>query len=123
MNDVVKRELEKVRATLPEYDDNTSVITIPKRTSVEDPYAKGLCCVLQLAPYIMKEPPNFSLSSNWNKGVIPSSEYLKVEIVDVYGNMIKVDGIGYDYTTKTDKQDTYLALWLPKQGTSIVEKL
>lgn len=124
MNDVVKRELEKVRAPLPDYNDDTSVIKIPKHTNIiEDPYVKGLCCILQLAPYILKEPPNFSLSSNWNKGIVPVSEFLKIEIVDVYGNMIKVDGIGFEYETQTDKQDSYLGLWLPKEGTHIVAKL
>ena len=35
MNNVIKRELDKVKVLLPEYDDNTTHLYIPKK-EVED---------------------------------------------------------------------------------------
>ena len=127
MNPVIKRELEKVRIPLPEYDDNTTLITILRKT-IEDqvktfPIVVSNCYLIQLADYVLNEPPNFTLSANWNGGVVPKSKYLKVQITKVMGKMIQVDGSGFDMLTQADTSDAYIGLWLPLASIGVVKEL
>ncbi len=127
MNPVIKRELEKVRVPLPAYDDTTTLITILREsvnkevkmfTVVQNHYY-----LIQLADYILNEPPNFSLSANWNKGIKPVSQFLKVEVNKIMGKMIQVSGYGFDWETQSDKSDNYLGLWLPLASIGVVQEL
>ena len=117
MNPVIKRELEKVRAPLPDYDDDTTVITILRKSvepNINTPtFKQNSCYLIELEDYILKEPPNFTLSSNWNRGIIPKSKFLKVEVCKVMGKMIQVNGSGYNPLDNIDKDDSYIGLWLP----------
>ena len=62
MNPVIKRELEKVRAQLPEYDDSTTLIKISRDTTSPSPSLKeGGIYLIELADYVLNEPPNFTL--------------------------------------------------------------
>lgn len=127
MNPVVKRELEKVRIPLPEYDDDTTLIKI-LRKSVESetrtyPIVVGKCYLIQIADYVLNEPPNFTLSANWNKGIVPRSRYLKVQITSVMGKMIQIDGSGFDVINQVDTSDAYIGLWLPLASIGVVEEL
>ena len=127
MNPVIKRELEKVRIPLPDYDYNTTVITILRKSAEPEvkmyPIVVGNCYIIQLADYVLHEPQNFTLSTNWNKGVVPKSMYLKVQIVNIMGKMIQVDGAGYDVLNQTDLSDAYIGLWLPLASIGVVAQL
>lgn len=127
MNPVIKRELEKIRAPLPEYDDSTTLINIPRKdsesTSAVRQFVENNCYLIELEDYILNEPPNFTLSANWNKGVVPSSKFLKVEVSRVMGKMIQVNGSGYNPLTDTDHNDTYIGLWLPASSVKVHQQL
>lgn len=127
MNPVVKRELEKVRIPLPDYDDNTTLITILRKTAEEQvktfPIIVGNCYLIQLADYVLNEPPNFTLSANWNSGVVPKSKYMKIQITKVMGKMIQIDGSGYDVLNQVDLNDAYIGLWLPLASIGVVQEL
>ena len=127
MNPVIKRELEKVRIPLPEYDDNTTVLTILRRGAEEQvktfPIHVGKCYLIQLADYVLHEPPNFTLSSNWNNGVVPKSPFLKVQVSKVMGKMIQVDGSGFDTVRQVDCDDAYIGLWLPLASIGVVQEI
>lgn len=68
---------------------------------------------VEVANYIINEPPNFTLSCNWNNGTVPPETNLNIQVLDIQGNMIKVDAIGVS-TNKVWEG------WLPKK--SIVVK-
>ena len=124
MNWVIKRELEKIRAPLPEYNDDTTLIEIQKEGNIKTfQFEEGSSYVIKLADYILNEPPNFTLSSNWNKGVIPRSKYLIVEVTKLMGKMLQVNGSGYDIDDGVLKSDTYMGLWLPCGGVEMIDKL
>lgn len=127
MNKVIKQQLEKVRVPLPDYDDSTTLITILRegsQSAAQLPrYQENHCYLIELANYILNEPPNFTLSSNWNKGVKPVTKYLKVVVNKVMGSMIQVDGSGFDSTSQQDTMDSYIGLWLPIVSTAIIQEL
>lgn len=126
MNPVVKRELEKVRYPL-EYTDDTTHLVIPQK---EDLFVAsvpevevGACYLIKLAPYILNEPPDFKLSSNWNKGVIPQSRFFNVSVNKVAGKMINVDASGVADDGFTPNNEAHVDLWLPSGGIQILQKL
>lgn len=122
MNKIIKNELEKVRATLPSYDDNTTSIFIPKKETISIDIKVNHLYRIMIEDYIINEPSNFTLSSNWNKGIKPTSKYLDVQITQVQGNMIQIDGCGIDMKTGTQQSDSYVGLWLPRKSITVIEE-
>lgn len=122
MNKIIKSELEKIRAHIS-YDDSTRVITIPQAGEKEAPrFQVGKLYRIELAPYIVNEPATFTLSTNWNKGIVPKSYILQVQVVNVAGKMIQVDGSGYD--VENDRLlEPYTGLWLPQGGVTIIQEI
>lgn len=124
MNKIVKRELEKIRANI-NYDDNTTEIVIPKN------YKSTISVVLQVnhsyniyvEDYILHEPPNFTLSSNWNGGIVPISKYMNITVTELLGKMIRVDACGFDIVNNITLPDTYLGLWLPQASIHVVKEI
>lgn len=124
MNKIIKRELEKIHAPLPEYDDNTTHIIIPKKqTAASFELEVGNSYVVELARYILFEPPNFTLSSNWNRGVVPKSQTLTVNVLHKAGKMIKVCGRGIDLNSNAYLEDIYQELWLPVSGVKVLYQI
>ena len=76
----------------------------------------GNCYLIELEDYIIHPSVNFTLASNWNRGVIPASKTLKCMVTQILGRMVKVDGLG-------DHSDSYTGLWLPMGGVKIIEKI
>ena len=126
MNNIIKRELEKCRCNLPQYDDSTTKMFIPKNggkvESEPIEFKVGENFIIRLAKYILYPPENFTLDSNWNKGVHPKSEYMLVTPIKFVGKMIQFDGCGYDYSNDKALDDLYSGLWLPSKGIEIVEQ-
>ena len=123
MNPVIKRELEKVRAQLPEYDDSTTLIKISRDTTSPSPSLKeGGIYLIELADYVLNEPPNFTLSANWNKGVVPVSKQLSVQVIKLAGKMVQINGDGFDENTRTLKSDKYKEFWLPTASIKILDE-
>lgn len=94
-----------------------------KRRESSKAAEQNRCYIIKLAPYIVHPSDNFTLASNWNKGIVPKSEYLKCTITQIMGKMLKVDGTGYDFVTGSDLNDSYIGLWLPSAGVEIKEEL
>lgn len=124
MNQFVKEQLQKCKvASLPPYSDDTMTMTIPRANK---PYSgsvlKDHCYLLRLEPYILNPPEGFSLHDNWNKGIKPTHEFIKAEVCEVMGKMIKVNSVGFDYKTQTDTDDIWEG-WLPSKSIKIVSEL
>ena len=124
MNNVIKRELEKIHASLPPYTDETTHIFIPKAAGSTTPkFEIGSQYIVKLANYILHESTNFTLSSNWNKGIVPKSETLIIYIKAFSGKMLRVCGRGIDIETNQYLSDIYDDFWLPESGVEILYKL
>lgn len=63
------------------------------------------------------------LSSNWNRGIVPKSEYLMVMYKKSLGDMIQVDGCGWDEKRNASLPDAYMDLWLPRNAINVVKEL
>lgn len=125
MNKIILRELEKIKANMSSYDDSTTLIHIDKRednskTSDSVTLKIGTKYRFMVQDYILKEPQNFSLSSNWNNGVIPVSKYMEGTVTNIQGNMIQFNSVGFDVNTNTEKEDRYLGLWLPRKSITVL---
>jgi hypothetical protein len=124
MNKYAKEQLSKVKvAELPPYDDNTSMMFIPKQSS-----GSGLgvrrdgCYLIQVAPYILNPPEGFTLHDNWNNGVAPKHEFMKAEVCQLMGKMIKVSTLGFDYANNKDIDDIWSG-WLPAKAVRVIKEL
>lgn len=122
MNDIIKNELEKIRVPMSNYDDSTEFISIPRFQKI------GLCLgksyVIKVPDYIVHEPNGFALSANWNKGITPKTNYMKVTVLEKLGIMIKLDAIGMDNNTMEDVVgEEYKGLWLPEESIEIIKNL
>lgn len=124
MNPIIKRELANCRvAEIPNFEEDTVDLFIPKSTGNRASiYQVHKCYLVELEDYILNPPPDFTLSSNWNKGTIPPSKYMKVEIAQVMGKMIRIVGCGYDIITRTD-MNTVWEGWVPQKGMKLLQQL
>lgn len=112
MNRFTQRELEKVRDLIPdEWNENTTHLVIP--VLYKDPIKIGDKLTIQLEDYIINQPPNFTLSENWNAGTFPPEKVLEVEVAKVMGKMIGVKAVG-----KFSR--TYWEGWLPEKGFKVI---
>lgn len=121
MNEIIKRELQKIHQPLPDYNDNTTHIIIPQKIVDTAPkFETGKSYIVKLADYILNEPPNFTLSSNWNKGIIPQSQTLIIYVKELVGKMVRVCGRGIDIGLNIYLNDIYDDLWLPDSGVEVL---
>ena len=131
MNNIIKQGLQKCTIDLPPWDDDTTELIIKKTTKDEKPKEVELIVdierdkyyIIKLKYYIINPPSNFTLSSNWNKGINPTSEYLLGTPTKFVGKMIQWDACGYDYKNRQSLDDVYSELWLPSKGFDVVERV
>ena len=92
MNKFIKKELEKCRIKLPEYDDDTTYLFIPRNEDVKnlEELKVNHFYLFEVADYIINEPPTFTLSVNWNGGTYPPEKRLNCEVLEFVGKMVKV---------------------------------
>lgn len=124
MNRVVEEQLKKVQvAQLPPYDETTMRLIIPKAEGIiKTDLILNKCYLIQLEDYIVNPYDGFTLHDNWNKGIPPKHRFLKVEILQLMGKMIRVNSVGYDFINKCDIPDSWEG-WLPRKGIKIIEVL
>ena len=97
---VIKEQLEKCQfADLNNYDPNTNTFLI--RKYCKPTYELNHCYLVKLPLNIINAGDSV-LAVNWNSGSFPKTQYLKVYVSKIMGNMIYVDSIGFDFNTKQD---------------------
>ncbi len=121
MNRIIKEELEKVRVPLPYYDDNTTYIIIEGNTATDILVRINHEYIIMLHDSVLNK--SSGLSSNWNRGITPKSKYLLVMVTKITGNMVLVDGCGYDIKLEESLKDSYIDLWLPKSLFKVISEL
>lgn len=112
MNKFVKEQLQKCKVPLPPWDNDTTQLIIPLHiTYAESELTNEV--VIDIKNYIITEPPNFTLSHDWNNDTVPPEHQMKVKYVDTRGKMTKVSGRGI--TTNIPWEG-----WLPNKSFEVV---
>lgn len=124
MNPLIKKQLQNCRvANIPDFDDNTTVIRIPKGAILNiTPYQVGKCYVVELADYILNPTESHTLASNWNKGSSPKYKYYKCEISKTVGKMVCILGYGLDTDTMRETSDLWEG-WVPQSAIKLLQEL
>lgn len=118
MNKYIKEQLAKTKVNLPDYDDNSTTLFIPKTDkSINNADLQvGHCYYLFLEDFIINEPANFTLSVNWNNGTKPSENKIYAQVTQTMGKMIKV-------VSRSAENNIPWTGWLPRKGVIILEEL
>jgi len=117
MNSIIKRQLRKVKeAIVPPFDDDTTSLIISRNIPSLENIKQNCYYQISIEPYIINEPENFTLSSNWNKGTKPTDTYMNVEILTIMGKMIKVNGVGVNDGKLWEG-------WLPRGAFKVLKEL
>lgn len=113
MNKFVKEQLNKCNTILPEWYENTTKLVITGKKTPSEVECSGNITI-HIENYIINEPSNFTLSSNWNGGTTPPENNMNVNIIQQMGKMYKVSGVGIS----TNK---HWEGWLPQKGFKIID--
>lgn len=121
----VKEELKKckyakVSELLNNEDNNITQIKIEKLKEIcleENKYY-----LIQLSDYVTNPSTNSTLSSNWNNNTYPKYSYWKVEISKIMANMVKINGVAFDYQKGTDINELWSG-WVPIDSIFIIKEL
>ena len=121
----VKEELKKckyakVSELLNNEDNNITQIKIEKLKEIcleENKYY-----LIQLSDYVTNPSTNSTLSSNWNNNTYPKYSYWKVEISKIMANMVKINGVAFEYQKGTDINELWSG-WVPIDSIFIIEEL
>lgn len=121
MNKYIKKELEKVKDIVKfNYNDDDLIINIPKSSTIlpkENEYY-----LVELNDSLFNSATNEILASNWNNNNMPKYKYYKVDVTKIIGNMIRVNGIAFNYETQQDINSIWTG-WLPISEIVILKKL
>ena len=97
---IIKEQLDKCQfADLNNYDPGTNTFYIRKYS--KPTYEINHCYLVRL-PLNIVDAPDSVLAVNWNNGSCPKTQYLKIYVSRVLGNMIQVDSISYNFETRQD---------------------
>ena len=115
MNKDILKELKKCKsANIPEILETDTEVIIPKYSNID--FIAGLYYNIKIEDYIIDEPDNFTLSSNWNGGTKPPETLLSIKVLEIKGKMVKVDSIG-------KITGIVWVGWLPKKSITILDRL
>ena len=117
MNKYIEESLNK---ELYKYSKEKNKIIIYKQEKVS--FEESSCYLIKVDNYILNPPKGFDLHDKWNKGIKPKHKYMKIEVTDILGKMIKVRSIGYDIEKEEDIDDIWQG-WLPEKSITLVKKL
>lgn len=117
MNKFILEQLNSIKhITLPEYNENTVELFIPKNSTINYDVNVGSVYRIQLDDYIIHPYDDFKLHENWNSNIIPTDNVMNIEIIEHLGKMIKISGVGvHDSKVWTG--------WVPKSSMKIIERL
>lgn len=119
MNQIIRKQLEQCKvADLSNYNKETRTFFIPKYNQTR--VLEGKSYIIKLDPTLLQPNPGDTFHINWNKGILPLSNSMLIEVSKVNGKVIYVDGIGYDL--ESDKVTSGVwAGWLPIEKITVVK--
>lgn len=108
-NKIIEQQLNKCEfADLSTYFKENNTYFIPKYT--KPLYHLNMCYLVQVSKNALTDTKSV-MAINWNKGQIPTAEYLKIYVTNIIGKNIYVDGKEYDYVNKQDLNNMWSG-WL-----------
>jgi len=117
MKDIIKKQLEEVKAVELEFTDSTTSLFIPKTFKItQASMSKGGVYIIDLHSNITHPSDDSTLASNWNNGKVPEYDRYIVEVQDNVGKMLKVTGVACDNNT------SQFIGWLPYDGFDVLSK-
>lgn len=121
MNKIIEEQLRKCQvADLSKFDTDTNTYHIARFKQVR--LEVNSCYLIKLSDILLDKELSSILSSNWNRGTVPTSKYMKIDVSKVLGKMIYINGIGYDFDNKVDT-DVMWSGWLPIQDIEVIERI
>lgn len=121
INKLIQKELKKVVvANISNYNEDKNQIIIPRFNQVlmkENEYY-----LIKLDDELLNPNSSSTLATNWNQGRVPTSKYMKIDVMRVMGKMVNINGLGYDYINKQDKNEVWSG-WLPITQITVIEKI
>lgn len=125
MNQYIVKQLQSCKvADVPVFNETDLQMIIPRKDLHNVvAFVEGHYYFVELEDYIINPPDNFTLHINWNRGIIPTSKYLKLCITQRMGSMVKIDGVGCNIETGIDSNDSYIGLWLPADAIKIIKEI
>lgn len=124
MNKIIEDQLNKLKVCkVPPYDYTTMELHISRQTPVKECLLEeNHCYLLKLENYIINPPANFTLHTNWNKGIIPKHECVKAVVSKIMGKMIFINSVGYDLKNNLDTDDVWDG-WVPYKSIKVIKEL
>lgn len=124
INPLIKQQLKYCRiAQIPNYAETDGGITIERVNSVSEICLhEGGFYLIELADYIIHPYDGFDLHVNWNNNIVPSDKYMKCECIKIMGNMIKINGVGFDYDRGIDLNSVWSG-WVPIKSMRIIKEI
>ena len=120
MNKFIFDQLKKCKiAQLPEYDENTTHIIIPKvgsKVNIINDLNINQNYLIIVEEYIIKPYNGFTLHDNWNNGIIPTDKQMEIKVEQIMGKMVKVSAVGYNDRKPWNG-------WLPRKSIHILKEL
>ena len=114
MNKFIKEQLNKCNIELPSWDESTTQLIIPSYSEhIDRGYKNNPEYDIYIQNYVIMEPPDFTLSHQWNNDTVPPENKMHVKIVDTRGKMTKVAGRGI--TTNIPWEG-----WLPNKSFNVI---
>lgn len=108
MDKIIKEQLSKVVvAKLPDYDDSTTHMIIPKHKEIT--YEEGKYYILTLDDYICSQ--NSSVFINWNNRIAPPKDIIGM-VERKTSNMILFGGCAFNTITQKRTEQQY-RVWIP----------
>lgn len=118
MNKLIEQELNKCAvAIIPKYN-NELVLNIPKGTKsvTEIQFELHRFYQIELENILLNPPDNFIFHIQWNNNILPTDKVMNVEVTEIMGKMIKVNGSGVTSFSVWNG-------WLPKDLVRIISLL
>lgn len=121
MKDIIKQQLNSLKvAQIPKFDDNTTEIIIKKLSNI--PLLENHYYIIKLNDSLLIPNNNSALTINWNGGSVPKNKYYKIDVIKIMAQMIKINGLAFDYDNKIDLNKMWSG-WLPLNSIEILEKI
>lgn len=116
------KEMEKLYGIAEKVDDTTFIVRkeVPKNKLW---FEKGHLYIVRIDSSDVSTNLLITTATNWNSGRYMKSNYLKCECVGELGNMIKLNGRGYEPNTDTDTDDVYLNYWIDKSVIEVIKEI
>lgn len=121
MDKEIESQLNKLRVPYEVRGTNDEEIFIPcsrNRIMLE----QDKCYLVALDDIVLNPPPEVTLHTNWNNGNVPKYKCYKMEVTKIMGNMIKINGVGYDLDTNTTIPYVWSG-WIPNDMIKVLSKL